>query len=146
MRPVPPLEKISAPRSALTWCSITTVVAAAGANLYLVMKLMLQAEIATGELLATMLFLLTLSLGPVAVMLYVALLPTTTRFARWSVLVGSVVLFGLNWLLMVSTISFASSTAFIGFVISIPILLGVAGMVAAAVAVWEDQRRIRTSG
>jgi hypothetical protein len=110
------------------------------------MKLMLQAEIATGELLATMLFLLTLSLGPVAVMLYVALLPTTTRFARWSVLVGSVVLFGLNWLLMVSTISFASSTAFIGFVISIPILLGVAGMVAAAVAVWEDQRRIRTSG
>lgn len=75
-------------------------------------------------------FLLAAVILPVAVMFYVVRRPLPTAASRRSLLAGSVVFFALNIVLTGITLTSDSSTASLGFLTSVPVLLGVGGTTA----------------
>jgi hypothetical protein len=74
-------------------------------------------------------------------MLYVAMRPAPTTISRWSLLAGTVAFFAVNlvwnWTLLTSD----TSTAALGFLISVPVLAGIAGLTAIPIAVSVNRAK-----
>lgn len=135
-----------APKPLIVTVAIGLVVAAAVVNLVLVGRLMVGYVAGVDVLYVLPMLvdgapLLIATMLPVAGMLYVAMRPAPTPVSRWSLLVGTVAFFALNlvwnWILLTSD----SSTAALGFLISVPVLAGVAGLTAIPIAVSVNRAK-----
>lgn len=138
-----------APKPLIVTVAIGLVVAAAVVNLVLVGWLMVEyvAGQGVGHLMSFLMLvfdgtpLLVVTMLPVAGMLYVAMRPAPTPVSRWSLLAGAVAFFALNlvwnWIILTTD----SSTAALGFLISVPVLAGVAGLTAIPIAVSVNRAK-----
>lgn len=78
---------------------------------------------------------------PVAGMMSVVTRPAPTPVARWSLLAGAVVSFSTNLVWNLYLLTSGSSTAGLGFMISTPVLLGVAALTAVPIAISVTRAR-----
>lgn len=126
---------------------ISLVVVTAVANMLLVGRTILNASTGGGDdpstYLGSTIFLLVATLIPVAGMLYVSLIPTPTPFGQWTVLIGSGIFLVLDLVLVRPILESESSTAALGFLISVPVLLFYVVLLAVPIAVSNDRAQSR---